>query len=74
MYLAPEARGRKIGRRILETLEVHAAGRGMTCFRLETGIRQPEAIALCRSAGYRDIGPFSDYAADALSLFMEKRL
>lgn len=74
MYLAPAARGRKLGRRILETLEAHAAQAGTTCFRLETGIHQPEAIALYRSAGYRDIAPFGDYAADPLSLFMEKRI
>jgi len=74
MFLAPAARGRKLGRRLLETLERHAADRDMTCFRLETGIHQPEAIALYRSAGYRDIAPFGEYAADPLSLFMEKRI
>jgi putative acetyltransferase len=74
MYIVPAARGRKLGRRILETLEAHAALVGMTCLRLETGIHQPEAIALYRSAGYRDAAPFGDYVADPLSLFMEKRL
>lgn len=74
MYLAPAARGRKLGRRILETLEGHAAQNGQTCCRLETGIHQPEAIGLYRSHGYREIGPFGDYRPDPLSLFMEKRL
>lgn len=74
MYLAPAARGRKLGRRILDALETHATQRGQTCFRLETGIHQPEAIGLYRGAGYRDIGPFGDYRPDPLSLFMEKRL
>lgn len=74
MYLAPAARGRKLGRRILEILEAHAVQAGAACFRLETGIHQPEAIALYRSTGYRDIAPFGDYAPDPLSLFMEKRL
>ncbi len=74
MYLAPVARGRKLGRRILEALETHAAQRGQTCFRLETGIHQPEAIGLYRSAGYREIGPFGSYGPDPLSLFMEKQL
>ncbi len=74
MYLAPAARGRKLGHRILEALEAHAARRGLTCFRLETGIHQPEAIGLYRSNGYRDIEPFGDYRPDPLSLFMEKRL
>lgn len=74
MYLAPVARGRKLGRRILEALEAHAAQNGQNCLRLETGIHQPEAIGLYRSAGYRDIGPFGSYGPDPLSLFMEKRL
>lgn len=74
MYLAPAARGRKLGRRILDVLEAHGIGRGLRCFRLETGIHQPEAIGLYRSAGYRDIAPFGDYALDPLSLFMEKRI
>lgn len=74
MYLAPAARGRKLGRRILEALEAHAVQGGRTCFRLETGIHQPEAIGLYRSNGYRDIGPFGSYGPDPLSLFMEKRL
>jgi putative acetyltransferase len=74
MYLAPAARGRKLGRRILETLETHAAQNGRSCCRLETGVHQPEAIGLYRSSGYRDVGPFGDYRPDPLSLFMEKRL
>jgi putative acetyltransferase len=74
MYLAPAARGRKLGRRILEALETHAAQNGQSCCRLETGIHQPEAIGLYRSSGYRDVGPFNDYRPDPLSLFMEKRL
>jgi putative acetyltransferase len=74
MFLAPAARGRKLGRRILETLEAHAAQNGIRCCRLETGVSQPEAIGLYRSAGYADIAPFGDYRADPLSLFMEKRL
>jgi len=74
MYLAPVARGRKLGRRILDMLEAQAVRNGRTCFRLETGIHQPEAIGLYRSAGYREIGPFGSYGPDPLSLFMEKQL
>ncbi|QDO97436.1 GNAT family N-acetyltransferase [Ferrovibrio terrae] len=74
MYLAPAARGRKLGRRILQALERHAAQGGQDCCRLETGIHQPEAIGLYRSAGYQDVGPFGSYGPDPLSLFMEKRL
>jgi putative acetyltransferase len=73
MYVAAAARGRKLGRRLLDRLEAHALTRGIRCFRLETGIRQPEAIALYRRAGYRDIPPFGNYRPDPLSLFLEKR-
>jgi putative acetyltransferase len=75
MYLNRAARGRGLGRRILQALEDHAVAKlGLRCFRLETGIHQPEAIGLYRAAGYRDIAPFGDYAPDPLSLFMEKTL
>lgn len=74
MFVVPEARGRDIGRRILEQLEDAARAEGATMIRLETGIHQPEAIGLYRAAGFVEIGPFGSYVADPLSLFMEKRL
>ena len=74
MYVAPEARGLKLGRRLLEALEAQALARGLRRLRLETGIGQPEAIQLYRSAGYTECGPFGDYQPDPLSLFMEKQL
>jgi putative acetyltransferase len=74
MFFVPEARGRDIGRRILEQLEDAARAEGATMIRLETGIHQPEAIGLYRAAGFVEIGPFGSYVADPLSLFMEKRL
>ena len=39
----------------------------------EMGISQPEADALYRSLGYREIPPFGDYLLDPLSQFLEKR-
>jgi putative acetyltransferase len=74
MFVWPEARGLKLGRRLLDTLECIALARGATALRLEMGIRQPEALALYRSAGFVEIGPFGNYLPDPLSLFMEKRL
>lgn len=74
MFVAPAARGNNVGRRLLQQLEAAAAEHGMTALRLETGTQQPEALALYRSAGFTEIGPFGDYRADPLSLFMEKRL
>lgn len=74
MYVTPEARGMSLGRRLLERVEAEARREGLECLRLETGIHQPEALGLYRSAGYREREPFGGYARDPLSVFMEKRL
>jgi putative acetyltransferase len=74
MFVSPAARGRKLGRRLLESLETIAGARGATKLRLETGGRQPEALALYASAGFLEIGPFGQYRPDPLSIFMEKRI
>jgi putative acetyltransferase len=74
MFVRPQARGGGVGRRLLMALEEAARRRGVDRISLETGIRQPEAIALYRASGYRDCPPFGDYGEDPLSLFMTKRL
>jgi putative acetyltransferase len=74
MFVSPLARGQNIGRRLLQKLEAAAVDKGVPLLRLETGIKQPEALALYRSAGFVEIGPFGKYAPDPLSLFMEKPL
>ncbi len=74
MWVAPPARGLKLGVKILDALEAAARDDGVTALRLETGMSQPEAISLYRRAGFVEIAPFGDYQADPLSLFMEKRL
>jgi putative acetyltransferase len=72
MFVSPAARGRKVGRQLLARLELVARQSRITALRLETGISQPEALALYRSAGFQEIEPFGDYRPDPLSLFMEK--
>jgi putative acetyltransferase len=74
MYVAPQARGRRLGAAILALLEEAAAAQGIAVLRLETGIHNGEALALYRRAGYRDCAAFGDYRPDPLSVFMEKRL
>jgi putative acetyltransferase len=74
MFVSPEARGRKLGRRLMDRIEVVAAERGASMLRLETGGRQPEALELYRRSGFVEIGPFGKYRPDPLSLFMEKPL
>lgn len=72
MFVAAAHRGRGLARRILHALEV-IASEEKRVVRLETGVKQPEAIALYKSAGFVDIAPFGSYAPDPLSVFMEKR-
>jgi putative acetyltransferase len=74
MFVAPASRGRGLGRRILAALEGEARQSGTTCLRLETGTRQPEAVALYRAMGFRKVPPFPGYRDDPLSVFMAKDL
>ncbi|MEU5579743.1 GNAT family N-acetyltransferase [Streptomyces huasconensis] len=52
MYVTPEARGLGLARRILAALETDAKAAGRVRMVLETGTKQPEAIALYTSSGY----------------------
>ena len=74
MFVSPAARGQQLGRKLLDALQDAARGQGVTVLRLETGISQPEALGLYRSAGFKEIAPFGTYKPDPLSLFMEKAL
>lgn len=74
MFVDSGARGLRLGKRLLETLEDEARRLGIAIIRLETGIYQPEAIGLYRTTGYAEIEPFGSYQPDPLSLFMEKRI
>jgi putative acetyltransferase len=73
MFVAPEARGRGIGRRLLEAIEAAVRGR-VGALRLETGVKQLAALRLYQAAGFRPRGPFGPYTDDPLSVFMEKPL
>ncbi len=74
MYVEPEVRGRGYSRRMLAALEDAARGMGYAALRLETGDRQPEAIRLYESAGYRRIKAYEPYAGHRHSVCFEKRL
>jgi GNAT superfamily N-acetyltransferase len=74
MFVAPAARRLGLGARLLASLEAEAIRAGARVIRLETGVLQPEAIALYRRAGYVERGPFEPYQPDPLSVFMERTL
>jgi putative acetyltransferase len=75
MYVMPEYRGLKIGRRLLQELETKVKNTGLQILRLETGVRQPEELRLYEKAGYLRRGTFGDYRdEERLSVFMEKIL
>ena len=61
MYVVPGARGRGIGRHILKEIEAEARRLGVRRLVLETGPRQPEAIALYARSGFTEIPLFGDY-------------
>jgi DNA-binding MarR family transcriptional regulator/GNAT superfamily N-acetyltransferase len=60
MWVAPDARGLGLGRRLLAELEGEAALSGAHAARLETNDVLAEAIALYRSAGYEEVPAFND--------------
>lgn len=75
MYVDPKARGKGVGTAIVEALERIAHDEGYRVARLETGVRQTEAIALYERAGYRRRGPFGDYPAEnGVNLYYEHSL
>jgi hypothetical protein len=59
---------------VLEALEVRAVAIGYTRLVLETGIRQPEAMALYESAGYASIEPYGFYKHAPMSRCYAKDL
>ncbi|WP_188490895.1 GNAT family N-acetyltransferase [Williamsia phyllosphaerae] len=74
MFVATYGRRRGIAARLVTALEERAAERGMSKVVLETGIRQPEAIALYRAIGYTPIDAFGEYATSPLSRCFGKDL
>jgi len=74
MYVKPPARRLGLARRILGALEEEARSLKVSKIVLETGSRQPEAVALYSSAGFSKIKAFEEYADHPLSVFMGKRL
>ena len=74
VYVRGSARGRGFAGQLMARVEAELTARGIGLARLETGIHQPEALALYRRLGYVERGPFGGYAPDPLSAFFEKTL
>src|SRR5262245_29998055 len=72
MFVEASARGRGVGRAILDAIEATARREGGRMLRLGTGVSNREALGLYRIRGYRERGPFGNYRADAFTVFMEK--
>ena len=74
MFVRSRFLGRGVAKAILHALEAEARPRGFVRSILETGVRQPEAIALYRSAGYVTIEPFGPYVGSTSSVCLGKAL
>ena len=75
IFVSPKARGLGVGRKLMERLEVESRRLGFKLLRLETGIYQPEALALFKAMGFIPRLSFGDYPNNAPnSIFMEKRI
>lgn len=64
MFTVPAARGRGVARRVLTAIEDSARERGCKRVILETGDKQPEAIALYVRCGYERIEDFGYYKGE----------
>ena len=64
VFVRESARRTGTARRLLDGLEAAARERGVSTLLLETGIRQPGAIALYRSLGFRAVAHFPPYDGD----------
>ena len=74
MFVVSEMRGRGIAAVVLTELEKWAGELGMSQAILETGINQPEAIALYTKLGYCQIDNYGPYININESLCMSKKL
>lgn len=74
MYVVPTARHRGLARALLDELERTALAAGRRRMVLETGRRQPEAVALYESSGYLPIPKFGIYRDEPGSVTFGKEL
>lgn len=74
MYVSPAYRGKGLASLVLKELEVWAKEIGFTYSILETGLRQPEAIALYKKNGYKITPNYPPYIGITNSVCFRKEL
>lgn len=74
MFVLPDHRGKGIASKILAELELWASELNYSQTILETGINQPEAIALYKKSGYSITKNYGQYADMENSVCMKKVL
>ena len=74
MYTSPASRGNGIATKVLTELENWAAEMSFEKCILETGKKQPEAIALYKKSGYKSISNYGQYAGIENSVCFRKEV
>ncbi len=74
MYVMTGSRGNGIATKVLTELEIWTAELGFEKCMLETGKRQPDAIALYKKNGYKLIANYGQYIGMENSVCFEKLL
>lgn len=73
LFVVPSYRGRGLAVAALDVVERSARERGLARLRLQTGVRQPEAVALYERQGWRRIETYPPYPRES-SICFEKDL
>lgn len=74
MFVLRAARRQGVARAIVARLLADALAFGFGTVRLETGNRQPEALALYAALGFKRIAPYGRYVDDPTSVCFEREL
>jgi GNAT superfamily N-acetyltransferase len=73
MYTVPEGRGKGVASTILKELEMWSTELSYKKCLLETGKKQPEAIALYLKSGFKIVPNYGQYAGVENSICFEKK-
>ena len=74
MFTLPECRGKGVATKVLNELEKWTTELGYEKCILETGKKQPEAIALYKKSGYKSIPNYGQYSGMDNSVCFEKEM